>query len=238
MSAWKDILSRETIFYIEEAQNNQYSSISEGFTARSYLTSYDTEPVTGAVRALLPLRITIANKKGLQNTFTMLVNPENINHGRTHAIYANYTRKGYVTQMWGPNQDLLTGTGKTAAFMSKPEGLTRNSKVSFAFHNFMALLASYRNNGYIFYDPSEMQEPLTRIINTINGVELEYDNQIFMGHFNNFTIDESSEQPFSLNYSFEFVTSTLSRNYDQVRGHFVPITREDITSTVLVNQVE
>jgi hypothetical protein len=40
-----------------------------------------------------------------------------------------------------------------------------------------------------------------------------------MGHFNNFTIEEDSANPFIFNYNFEFIIST-SAPTNQVRGHY------------------
>lgn len=183
--------------------------------------------VTGALSAILPMQIAIADENNNRLQFTMLVNPSNMNHGKTSAVYANYTRKGYVTQLWGPNQDLITSTGKSAAFMVEGSGLTNIARRrSFGYVNFLALFTSYRNNGYQLLDPSAIKAPLTRVINTVHGVEIFYDNQIFMGHFNNFTLDESAETPFLFNYNFEFVISSLSSISDEVRGHFLPIGRE------------
>jgi hypothetical protein len=122
------------------------------------------------------------------------------------------------------SQDLITSTGTTAAFMVEGTGLTAVSRTrSFAYKNFLALLYAYRNNGYNLVDPTALQSGLTRVINTIHGIEMSYDNQIFMGHFNNFTIDEDAAKPFLFNYNFEFVISSLSSDYSEVRGHFAPI---------------
>jgi len=57
----------------------------------------------------------------------------------------------------------------------------------------------------------------------VHGVEVAYDNQIFTGHFNNFTLDEAADRPFLFDYNFEFVCSTLDDDFNEVRGHFLPI---------------
>lgn len=179
--------------------------------------------LTGAISASLPMRFSIsdANNNGL--VFTMLINPATMNHGKTGAVYLNYSRTGYISQMWGPNQDLITATGTSAAFMVDGEGLTAVARSrSFGLLNFLALIGTYRNNGYELADPSALRGPLTRVINHVHGVEMYYDGQIYMGHFNNFTIDELADKPFIFDYNFEFVCSAQSNNYNEVRGHFIP----------------
>ena len=53
-----------------------------------------------------------------------------------------------------------------------------------------------------------------------------------MGHFNNFTIDDGGESPFILNYSFEFVMSSLSNDYNEINGHFTPIKKDATNSEI------
>ena len=148
--------------------------------------------VTGALTATLPMYVSVAdknNEKRLQ--FMMLINPSNMTHGKTSSVHSAYCRKGWVTQMWGPNQDLLTATGKTAAFMVDGTGLTNiGRRRSFAYANFLAFVMAYRNNGYQMMDPTILGSRLTRVINITHNVEIVYDNCVLSGHFNNFTIDE------------------------------------------------
>lgn len=180
--------------------------------------------LTGALSAALPMTLSTTDVNGNRIQITLLINPYSVNHGKTSTTNATYTRSGFITQLWGPNQDLISSTGTTAAFMVEGIGLTAVSRTrSFAYKNFLALLYAYRNNGYSFIDPSASASVLTRVIGVMSGVEMSYDNQIFMGHFNNFTIDEVAEKPFLFDYNFEFVTSSLSNDYSEVRGHFSPI---------------
>lgn len=182
------------------------------------------DAVSGAAEPILPITIRIADKTGATLEFTLLINPDNMNHGKTHSTYFNYTRQGYVTQSWGPNQDLITATGKTAAFMVPGTGLTDASeRSSVSFHNIMALLATYRNNGYNLIDPLALQTEVTRVTNLVHGACILYDGQEFYGHFNNFTLDNSADSPFTFSYNFEFVVTSLSSNFINVRGHFSEI---------------
>src|SRR5512135_1822855 len=71
--------------------------------------------LTGALQPALPMTFSTADFSGNRISFTLLINPASMNHGKTSAVYAGYTRTGYITQLWGPNQDLITSTGTTAA---------------------------------------------------------------------------------------------------------------------------
>jgi hypothetical protein len=230
-------IRNETDALLSEVPTSQYSEINKNDTQQilqmlgltpntSQLIASGGRPdpyLTGALSASLPMRFSISNADNMALIFTMLINPANMNHGKTGAVYPTYSRTGYITQMWGPNQDLITATGTTAAFMVEGEGLTAVARRrSFGYLNFLALIGTYRNNGYELLDPSALKGPLTRVINTIHGVEMFYDGQTFMGHFNNFTIDELADKPFVFGYNFEFVISSLSANYNEVRGHFLP----------------
>jgi len=182
------------------------------------------EGVTGALEPALPMIISIQGSNNSRLEFTLLINPANMNHNKTATVNPAYTRKGWVTQLWGPNQDLITSTGTTAAFMVSGTGLTSvDRRMSLGMHNFLALLYTYRNNGCELIDPTDKNSLLNRVTSLVHGVEVSYDGQTFMGHFNNFTIDENAEKPFLFDYNFDFVVSSLSKNYNEVRGHFSEI---------------
>lgn len=178
--------------------------------------------LTGVIEATLPMTISVPDFDGHKIQITLLINPENLNHGKTNHVTAAYTRKGWITQAWGPNQDVLTGNGRTVAFMVDGVGVTTFfRRQSFGYLNFMSLMNAYKNNGYRMLDPTQPRlRDKTRVALLIYGVEITYDNQFMMGHFNNFTLDEAAENPYLFNYNFEFVISTNSEDFNNVRGHF------------------
>jgi hypothetical protein len=229
----RDTIRRNMDAFLEGIQTSNYSLLQDlsGSSLLEEAGAFITETLpapdpnlTGALSPALPMTMSTSDAKGNRIEITLLINPSTVNHGKTSSVQASYTRSGFVTQLWGPNQDLLTSTGTTAAFMVEGTGLTSVSRTrSFAYKNFLALLYAYRNNGYNLIDPSALKPALTRVINMVSGIEISYDNQIFMGHFNNFTIDESADKPFLFNYNFEFVASSLSNDYGEIRGHFAPV---------------
>lgn len=180
--------------------------------------------LTGVKGPSFPLTIALTGSQGQRMEIVMLLNPETMNHGKTNATYSSYTRKGYVNQLWGPNQDILTAQGRSAAFMVPGIGLSTFLRTrSFAFVNLMALVSAYKHNGYQILDPTQTNALFTRVISRVTGVEIHYDNQIFMGHFSNFTLDEDDTHPYLFNYNFEFIISTLDGSGTEVRGHYISI---------------
>jgi hypothetical protein len=236
-------IRRDSDTILQEAPTNSYAPFEPTYLALlglgNALPTENEMALTGAATPYLPMKFTISDKDGASLSFTLLINPNSVNHGKTSTIHTAYTRAGYNNQIWGPNQDLITSTGVTAAFMVPIDGLTaigRRRSASYA--NLMALMATYRNNGYNFAESQSDIGNLTRIITIIRGVELSYDGQTFMGHFNNFTLDESADRPFLFDYSFEFVVSALSDNYNEVHGHFVRNGAPDSVFMKLTSQVK
>lgn len=181
--------------------------------------------LTGVIDPALPMTISVPDVDGHRLQVTLLINPENMNQGKTNTVTSAYTRKGWITQTWGPNQDIITANGRTVAFMVDAVGMTTFfRRQSLGYLNFMTLMNAYKNNGYRMGDPTRPRmKDNTRVPFLIYGVEITYDNQIFMGHFNNFTLDEAAENPYLFTYNFEFVKSTNSNDFHEIRGHFSPL---------------
>lgn len=201
-----------------------------------YYNGESAEPgasaLTGAYPAILPMQIATVGKDGNRIEFTMLINPETWNHGKTNSYQSNYTRQGWQLQLWGPNQDMISSTGKSAATMNFSAGLDNYTQVtSFGYLNLMALVSAYKTNGYEFMDPSDVRS-LTRVINIVRGVQILYDGDVFMGHFNNFTLDEDETHPYIFNYNFEFVISSLDGTENGIKGHYVnmPVPTGDLST--------
>jgi len=225
----------ETDDFLNRAQGSvSYTPVSTGFVPSEGVSSALNEALareniylTGAAQPILPMTIAVPGNDGVRAQITLLINPENLNHGKTNASQTAYTRGGWIPQLWGPNQDLITATGKSAMFMVSGEGAAELlKKYSFGFLNFMALVTAYKNNGYIMSDQTDPRKA-TRVPDLVTGVELSYDGQIYMGHFNNFTLDDTADSPFTFSFNFEFVCSALSDEYNYIRGHFRPLSGWD-----------
>ena len=144
-------------------QNEYYTQVINSIGPNS-VDLTENRSLTGAAPAILPMRIATVGKDGNRVEFTMLINPETWNHGKTNSYQATYTRQGWQLQLWGPNQDMISSTGKSAATMNPGTGLDNFLQVtSFGYLNLMALIATYKTNGYEFLDPSDVRS-LTRVI--------------------------------------------------------------------------
>lgn len=240
----KSFLREQTGYFLDKASNkatayrlsaqDSYFSGAENIYAtetQTKVVSNSTPELTGARPAILPMHITTIGQDGKTAiTFTMLINPETWNEGKGNSFQSSYTRSGWIPQLWGPNQDTVSSTGTTAAFMT-PNGLDNYlSEMSFGYLNLLALITAYRSNGYEFEDFTALNN-ITRVISKVRGVQICYDNQILMGHFNNFTLDENETTPFLQKYNFEFIVSALSGTETEIRGHYEPLPPFKIAGT-------
>jgi hypothetical protein len=75
--------------------------------------------------------------------------------------------------------------------------------VSFSWQNFQSLYLLYRNNGGMYLSDMSQQDRDV-LLTTVGSVYLFYDNILYIGCFDSFTITEDAERPFSVEYSFEF----------------------------------
>jgi hypothetical protein len=156
----------ETNNFLENYQNN-YSAYR--INSKDGYFSKDTI-VTGAIPAILPMRISTVGK-ALANSsnniesqpsgstalssfpptqvdqrisFTLLINPDSWNQSKTQTVPLAYTRKGWTVQLWGPNQDTISSTGRTAVMMTSPTGLDYLHDMSFSYLNFLSLHGLFR----------------------------------------------------------------------------------------------
>lgn len=144
----------------------------------------------------------------------MLINPSKFSvKSQKIAQDGNWSRVGPIIEFWGDDQDKISGSGTLAGFqaiLKEPllgeggPGLTRSARnFSQSWQNFMALWLIYRNNGGVYLeDLSQSQRDL--LLSTVGSVYLYYDNILYIGSFDSFSITEASEKPFSIEYSFEF----------------------------------
>jgi hypothetical protein len=219
MTQYKNVVQSQTASFLEGYKGTKHKNFQ--ISSEDKYVSAETPFVTGAMPAILPMQIsTISSDPTKRVLFTLLINPEMWNHGKTNSYQTTYTRDGWAVQLWGPNQDTISSTGRTAALMTPTEGLDKlNQDISLGYLNLLSFVSAYRGNGYEFEDFLGVTN-LTRVVKLVHGVRIHYDKDTYMGHFNNFTIDEDDEHPFLYNYNFEFIVSTLSDNEPEVRGHY------------------
>jgi len=107
------------------------------------------------------------------------INPSNLGISMSKAINAsNYTRAGFIPQYWGDELDIINAQGKSAAFLHKNDGLTRQkANETVAYKNFMNLLLLYKNNSVNFRNSSLLKEERTEKYNSISQIKKSYKKQ-------------------------------------------------------------
>ena len=127
-----------------------------------------------------------------------------------------------MVEHWGENQDKLEASGKIAAFQAidtttdaTGPGLTRTARqYSLSYQNFLSLYQIYRNNAGIYIpDPVDLTKTN---LSVLGSVYIYFDYTMYVGSFDNFTISENDQEPYTLEYSFTFsVRATFI--FDQVQ---------------------
>jgi hypothetical protein len=164
----------------------------------------------------------------------MLVNPTSFKVGSEKIVSdGSWGRNGPIVEHWGEQQDKIEGSGKVAGFYAidasggalgssgNSPGLTRMARnVSLAYQNFLSLYLLYRNNAGIWLpDPTSPQTAQTANLTLIGSVYIFYDNILYVGSFESFTITETDTEPFTVEYSFSFSVRTQFV-LDQTDAHF------------------
>lgn len=142
----------------------------------------------------------------------LLVNPASFKVSSEKIVSdGNWTRVGPIVEHWGEGQDKIDGSGKIAAFyagdfldMNQP-GLTRSARnYSMSYQNLLSLWLLYRNNAGLWIADRD-KEMQFNSLSILGSIYIYYDNTIYIGSFDNFSIEESETEPFTLEYSFSFV---------------------------------
>jgi len=143
----------------------------------------------------------------------LLVNPQSFRVSAEKIISdGNWGRSGPIIEFWGDSQDKIEGSGKVAGFYSMSvldatgPGLTRTARqFSTSYQNLLALWLIYKNNGGVWFpDPLVPAGSKAKNLSVVGSVYLYYDNFLYVGSFDSFSLTESETAPFSLEYSFSF----------------------------------
>ena len=158
----------------------------------------------------------------------MMINPESFKVASLKIISdGNWGRNGAGAgiEHWGDGQDTISASGRIAGFYAldseasangspgNSPGLTRMARnFSGSYQNFLSLYLLYRNNGGVwledFADAQDAKTTKPNNLALVGSVYLYYDNTMYIGSFDSFSITEDDTAPFTLSYSFEFVVRT------------------------------
>lgn len=136
----------------------------------------------------------------------LLVNPQQFAvKGSKIVSDGNWSRRGPVIEHWGDEQDVISASGKVAAFYTAQTGLTRVARqFSASWRNLQSLYLLYKNNGAIYlsdsFDPSGRDRRLTYV----GSIYIYYDGILYIGSFVSFNLTENDTTPYTVEYSFEF----------------------------------
>ena len=145
----------------------------------------------------------------------LLINPINLDVKFTPKVveervrWMSRSKSPYVLQAHHDELDVLSMGGTSALFYTN-QGLTsQDRQQSVGYENIERLVAIYRNNGMNFN-----RKPNSRgmsVIDSVGRVVITYDEFIYRGSFDSFSLTETAEKPFNLEFSFDFrVTETYN----------------------------
>lgn len=160
---------------------------------------------TGAKPALKPMAFDLEIKEP-PPTLILLINPDNLDIKFAHKTnearvrWVDYDDSAYILQTHHDELDTLSASGKTAMFYSD-KGITNiDATKSLAYENLQQLLAVFKNNGLNY----NRRNPRYSVIESVGRVLITYDGYIYRGSFETLTITETAENPFSLDFSYDF----------------------------------
>jgi len=164
-------------------------------------------------------------------SLVLLVNPSKFTRSYEQTVDTVKVRRGYAVHIWNERPPSISCSGATAAqyaFRSDGEGgLTHFNRLhSASYKNLMSLVSMYRNNGHIFRGAPN-QDPYNMGVPTISmSVFIYYDDKIYIGSFDDFSVTDDGEKPYNMSYSFKFTVryeidlpgSGLDRDFTTVQG--------------------
>jgi len=143
----------------------------------------------------------------------LYINPTEITRTFAKHTTEQLGGNGHIIEHWGDEQDRLSASGKIGAYYTDKTGLSRYfRRNSASFQQLMQLYIMYRNNGYIYevYD--------ARRISLVGRVQISYDTETWIGHFDSFQMTENADNPFTMEYSFDFTVREYYNNVNLTQG--------------------
>lgn len=146
-------------------------------------------------------------KNGTPMMLRFKVNPNSFDRAHKKTVNREQTRGGWVEYHGGDELDIINVSGVTDAFFTTDLGMLnikQGRKLSHGWNDMNAILSLFRSNGSKFDRRGMIYEA--------NKVLLSYDVGKYYGLFESLTVTESTEKPYSFDYSFTYViTDTLYR---------------------------
>lgn len=117
-------------------------------------------------------------------------------------------RYGHIVHQWIERPGTISSSGVTAAqYVFTAEGaggLTAENRVySLGYQNLLSLIGIYKNNGIIFANDGSSGAH-TGVPISAFSVYIYYDNNIYIGSFDNMSVRDDANKPHNMSYDFTF----------------------------------
>ena len=158
----------------------------------------------------------------------MMINPKDFSVTQPFGVSTANTRYGWVNTLWGNQQATISASGLTAGFYyisgDGSGGLTNfRRKNSLSFMNLLSIVSMFKNNAYYYMDgqdtPTMFKDGTSRVINVMDIVRLSFDGSDYIGNFNSFSLSDLVENPYRMEYNFEFSVSIFGSDPNSIDGH-------------------
>jgi len=149
---------------------------------------------------------------------TLLAAPTTISKSMEPTVETAKGRRGPIVSQWLERPMVLQASGRTLAQMivtqSGGGGLTSGFRTySDSYNNLLNLFAVYKNNGLLFTQAGAQGTSSTGVAVYPVAVQIRYGGSRYIGSFDSFSIKESAETPFLLNYDFTFTVRAEYADY-------------------------
>ena len=132
----------------------------------------------------------------------LYINPTTWSVNRARKYNQQFAGMGQIIEHWGEEQIKLSASGKIGGTYTDKTGLTRYFRRDTAsYQSLMHLYVLYRNNGMIYESLDKSR------IGVVGYVRIVYDSEIWIGHFDSFSMSEDASNPYTMDYSFDFTVS-------------------------------
>lgn len=138
----------------------------------------------------------------------LLINPSEFIRNYEHTTDSGPKgRYGNIVHIWLEKPMKISGRGVSAGQYAIAAGyhggLTAENRVhSLSYQNLMSLAMIYKNNGVVFTGSEVKSQAGIPILAC--SIYIYYDNHIYIGSFNDFSIDDDANKPFNMSYTFSF----------------------------------
>lgn len=141
-------------------------------------------------------------------------NPSSFRINRQRQVERIQTLGGFVEQHWGDSTIGVSAEGSTGGFVRAFSGLSNTTsfdsvggsrRETIAYDKFLDLLALFHSNGAIYDAAGNV---------ALQGcIKITFDDGVYLGWFNQFTVAENADQPFMFRVSFDFTVHREEMNF-------------------------